>query len=820
MHTGTHPKPDDGNLSLYSDKDDQLNNAVFWGTNFNFRETEQQIKEFIRSYRPLRVNPYDPKSPYIVDTGPEMQLETDEGEECRGIYWAMLKTQLEIECFDLNLDASHIFEFDRNLYFKLIYFPAETILYIDRIINEFYQRLMAHDMSRNLQEHTFQARIKNLQSRVSMRELKPKDINHLLTVQGVVTKASSIFPEMKDALFQCTSCGNKEQSVIDRGRVEDPGMCGRCGLKNVFQLIHNLCVFTDKQYVRLQELPENIPDGTTPSEVTLILYDDMVDMVRPGDKIEVVGIFRAQPVRASRNKRIYRSIFRSYLDVVSLVAVAKKDGNRIIDKDELEKNNFTENQKRHFRNLSKNKNIYNILVNSFAPSIFENEDVKKGLLCQLFAGTLKKAAGGNKTFNIRNEINILLLGDPSTAKSQLLQYVYKLAPRSMYTSGKGSSAVGLTAYIIRDPETRELTLEPGALILSDKGICCIDEFDKMNDNARQMLHEVMEQQTVSITKSGIVCTLNSRTAVLAAANPRESKFNTNRSIIYNISFPYTLLSRFDLIFIILDKSNESVDSMLAQHILKLYSPEVGSNLTSNLKAAQDLRSKEYKYGDLLYKTDGFPEDDSTDLSSAEIERIPVNLFAKYIAYSRYHCFPAITELAENSMIAKYIEMRKLGSSRNTITASPRQLESLIRLSEALAKMRLSDTVEKYDVDEASRLIKVALHQSATDPRTGTIDMSIITTGNTSSINQKIDRLVELFKDYIGEVREMFRDGSVSIDRFTEEINKRVKLEMGELSSQEISMTLTRLEEEKLVTIIGSRYSNRYRIKYTAPYSTV
>jgi len=537
----------------------------------------------------------------------------------------------------------------------------------------------------------------------------------------------------------------------------------------------------------------------------------MVDMIRPGDKIQVVGIFRAQPVRASRNKRIYRAIFRSYLDVVSLVSVSKKGGFNIIDKDELEKDNFTENQIEHLKNFSKNKNIYEILVNSFAPSIFENEDVKKGLLCQLFAGTPKRPPGGNKTNNIRNEINILLLGDPSTAKSQLLQYVYKLAPRSMYTSGKGSSAVGLTAYIIRDPETRELTLEPGALILSDKGICCIDEFDKMNDSARQMLHEVMEQQTVSITKSGIVCTLNSRTAVLAAANPRESKFNTNRSIIYNISFPYTLLSRFDLIFIILDKSNENIDTMLAKHILKLYSPLAISNLTSKNPGKQDIRSKQHVLDGIHYKQNGFPEDNTQDMSSSDLKRVPINFFAKYIAYARYHCFPSISKKARAIMIQKYLEMRRMGSSRNTITASPRQLESLIRLSEALAKMRLSNVVEEYDVHEASRLIKVALHQSATDPRTGTIDMAIITTGNTSSINEKIDRLVDLFKIHINEFREMFRDGSISSERFSEEIKKRVEREMGELTSQEISMTLSRLEEAQQLAIIGNRYG-KYRIK--------
>lgn len=758
------------------------------------------------------MNPYDPNSPFLVVENEPIIPESDIMNEHDGFYWRQLKLLIATDNFNLDFDAAHIYEFDRDLYHKLIYFPAETILYFDRIINEFFQREGANDTSKNIcSEHTVQARIKNLKSKIAMRELRPKDINHLITIHGVVTKTSTIFPEMKDALFKCTACGNKAQCVVERGRVQDPGQCRHCGLKNVYELVHNLCVFTDKQYIKLQELPENIPDGTTPSEVTLILYDDMVDMVRPGDKIEVVGIFRAQPVRASINKRIYRSVFRSYMDVVSLVSVSKKNGNEIIDKDELDKKNFTTSQIAHLQALSKNKDLYNMLVRSFAPSIYENEDVKKGLLCQLFAGTPKRTTGGNKTYNVRNEINVLLLGDPSTAKSQLLQYVYKLAPRSMYTSGKGSSAVGLTAYIVRDPETRELTLEPGALILSDRGICCIDEFDKMSDSARQMLHEVMEQQTVSITKSGIVCTLNSRTAILAAANPRESKFNTQRSIIYNISFPYTLLSRFDLIFIILDKSNETADQRLAQHILNLYSPLTQSNLGQR-KNPQDKRSEQITSGNIKFMADGFPEDETVDLSKIDLKTLPLNLFAKYVAYARHYCFPQISPAAEQEMIRIYLEMRKMGSSRNTITASPRQLESLIRLSEALAKMRLSPIVELYDVQEASRLIKVALHQSATDPRTGTIDMSIITTGNSSSISQKIDRLVILFKECLEDIQEIFSNASVSIGKFTEEVNRRCSSEFGELNAQEISMTLARLEEENLVSIVGSRYSNKYRIR--------
>lgn len=707
--------------------------AVLWGTDIAIPEVMAKFRRFLMHFKPSYRLQHD--NTVLEDIGGSGQFVDPD----RLYYVIMLQQMHQLGMTNLNLDMQNLLAYPptASLYRKLVLYPQEIIPLMDQTIKDVMVALLVEaqdhpeeSVIQEVEQTLYKVRPFGLKTDRGMRELNPSDIDNLVCVKGLSLRSTQVIPDMKEAVFKCSVCNHTEPVQIERGIIAEPVLCPRtvCQSKYSMQILHNRSIFGDKQVVRLQETPDVVPDGQTPHTVSLCVYDELVDACKAGDRVQVTGIYRSVPTRVNPRQRTIRSLFKTYIDVVH---VQKTDKTRVqvdtdisgANDDSMEKSDVEETRKitgeemDKIQEVSERPDLYDLMSRSLAPSIYEHDDVKKGILLQLFGGTNKTfTKGGGPKY--RGDINVLLCGDPSTSKSQLLQYVHKIAPRGVYTSGKGSSAVGLTAYVARDPDTRQPVLESGALVLSDGGVCCIDEFDKMSDATRSVLHEVMEQQTVSIAKAGIITSLNARTSIIASANPIDSRYNPDLPVTKNIDLPPTLLSRFDLVYLMLDRVDERLDRQLASHIANMY-------LEDNTATA------------------------------AQNEILPVEFLTLYLSYARANVFPKITPDAKERLVAAYVEMRKQGddprSAEKRITATTRQLESMIRLSEAHAKMRLSSTVEVSDVDEAVRLIRAAIKDYATDPVSGRIDMDLIQTGTSlaqrtaqAMVSQEVERALESY----------------------------------------------------------------------------
>lgn len=558
-----------------------------------------------------------------------------------------------------------------------------------------------------------------------IRNIRSYHVGTLISVSGIIRKNTEVLPRLQNAAFECGVCGTINFIKQDRGRQDEPVRCRNeeCALdrsKTRFKLITGESEFVDLEKIEIQENPETLEGGAQPQRITVILEDDLTGRLFPGDRVIIDGILKAEQKRAGAalltefNVYIYAVNYRKESKEVENIHITDEDEQVIID-------------------LAKDPNIIEKFASSIAPTIFGLEMVKTSLVLQMFGGVRKSMKDGT---TIRGDIHILMVGDPGTAKSQLLRYMTEISPRGVFAFGRGSSAAGLTAAAVRDEfgEGR-WTLEAGALVLADNGFAAIDELDKMDDRDTAAMHEAMEQQTVTISKAGIMATLKSRCSILGAANPKFGRYDQNKTIVDQIDFPPPLLSRFDVIFKMVDVPERNNDSKLAEHILKAH--RVGEIYRS-------LEQNEISDVEIPEEKDFTPP-------------IEKDMIRKYVSYAKSRVFPRLSDEAISLLKDEYVTTRNTGTDSIPITA--RQLESTIRLAEAAAKTRLSAVVSYNDALLAKRIVDFYLRDVSTS--NGELNIDILYTGMSSKQRNEAEKVLDIIKEIrdekkVADIEEVIR----------------------------------------------------------------
>lgn len=627
----------------------------------------------------------------------------------------------------LIIEYADINKFDARLAEALITSPAEVIKHAEDAIT-----LVDLPIKKKI---SARVRITKLPKKTQIRDLRSEDINRLIAIEGTVRKISDVRPRILEAAFECARCQNV--TIIPQegtGKFIEPSYC-TCNeeKKGVFRLLFNESTFEDYQRVKIQESPEDLKGGEQPQTLDINVNNDLAGIVTPGERIIVNGVLRSAQRTNRDGKTAY---FDIYMDCISVEQ----------EQQEFDELDITPEDEETIMSLAKDPNIYKRMTRSIAPSIYGYEEVKEAIALQLFSGIVKNLPDGTR---IRGDIHILLVGDPGIAKSQILRYVVKLAPRGVYASGKSASSAGLTAAAVKDEIDGNWTLEAGALVLADKGVAAVDEMDKMKNEDRSSLHEAMEQQSISVAKAGIMASLKCRCSLLGAANPKLGRFDPFESIPEQINMPPSLMSRFDLIFILQDKPEERRDLNIASHILKSH---YAGELNEHRKNVPTSHVSE----------------DSIKKAMMPIKpEIEAALLRKYIAYAKRKVFPIMREDAKERIIKFYLELRKQGEGDNApIAVTARQLEGLVRLAEASARMRLAEEVTIEDVERTINITMTSLRQVGMDKETGKLDVDVLTVGVSKSQRERI-------KDIKNMIEELSREygGSVSVDKVIEKASE-------------------------------------------------
>jgi replicative DNA helicase Mcm len=616
----------------------------------------------------------------------------------------------------VEIDFALLEKFDSNMADYILENPEEALIAANNKLSEILHKKRVFTRFYNLSESL----------RVKIKDLRSQHIGKMVAVVGIIKRATEVRPEIVSAKFKCSNCDEIISVEQKTARLKAPLICPRCSKQGVrFEIVDK--EMTDLQIMTIEESPEDLEGGEQPSRISVHLRDDLVDpdfrkRIVPGNKVVVIGILREIPLKPHSKK------FDIFIEANFVESIEREFEE--IELDPQEENQILE--------ISKRPDLLDVLSKSIAPSIYGYDHIKKAILLQLFSGVRKERY--DKTVS-RGDIHILLIGEPGTGKSMILKFVSKLAPKGRYVVGKGASAAGITASVVRDEMMEGFALEAGALVLANKGLCCIDEIDKMSPEDRSALHEGMEQQSITISKANIHATLQARTSILAAGNPKFGRFDPFKPIGEQINMPDALLSRFDLIFPVKDIPNKERDEMLAKHIIRMHR-----------------------------------EPEKIDVV------IDVDLLRKYIAYARRNVKPVLTKEAEDEILKFYLGLRgkKSREGEYSVPLSPRQLEAIIRLSEAAAKCRLSDKVEAKDSQLAIEILTHSLREVGIDPETGEFDIDRIELGITSSQRNRMRvvlEIIEQFSEKVGEVpiedviAEAESRGIKDAEEIIEKINK-------------------------------------------------